>query len=66
MKLTAYDLQELGMIDEVLKEPKGNAKLDVEKMAEIIKKRIVKISKQLQELNVTELIEKRYQKFRNM
>ena len=66
MKLTAKDLLELGVIDEVLKEPNGNAKTDVEKMSESIKKRIVAITKELKELETNDLIEKRYQKFRNM
>ena len=66
MKLTAKDLLKLGVIDEVLKEPNGNAKTDVEKMSETIKKKIVSITKELQELDSSELIEKRYQKFRNM
>lgn len=66
MKLTAEDLLELGVIDEVLKEPKGNAKQDVEKMSNILKKKIIEITKQFKKLDVSELIEKRYQKFRNM
>ena len=66
MKLTAKDLLELGVIDEVLKEPNGNAKTDIEKMSETIKKKIVAITKELQKLNKDELIENRYQKFRNM
>ena len=66
MKLTAKDLLELGVIDEVLKETNGNAKTDIEKMSETIKKKIVAITKELQKLNKDELIENRYQKFRNM
>lgn len=66
MKLTAYDLLELGVIDEVLKEPKGNAKLDVEKMANEIKKRIVSITQELQEIEIAKLVENRYQKFRSI
>ena len=66
MKLTANDLLELGVIDEVIKEPKGNAKLDIEKMSSILKNKISEITKELQELEVDNLIEKRYQKFRNM
>ena len=54
------------LIDEVLKEPNGNAKTDVAKMAETIKKKIVSITKELQNLDVNELIDNRYQKFRNM
>ena len=66
MKLTAKDLLELGVIDEVLKEPNGNAKTDIEKMSETIKKRVIAITKELKKISVDELIEKRYQKFRAM
>ena len=66
MKLTAKDLLDLGVIDEVLKEPNGNAKTDIVKMAETIKKRIVALTKELQELDVDELVEARYNKFRNI
>ena len=66
MKLTAEDLYKLGIVDEVLKEPKGNAKLDVEKMSNIIKKKIVETTKELQKLDINELTKNRYQKFRNM
>lgn len=66
MKLTAKDLLDLGVIDEVLKEPNGNAKTDIVKMAEAIKKRIVALTKELQELDVDELVETRYNKFRNI
>ena len=66
MKLTAEDLYKLGIVDEVLKEPKGNAKLDVEKMSNIIKKKIAETTKELQKLDINELTKNRYQKFRNM
>ena len=66
MKLTAKDLLKLGVIDEVLKEPNGNAKTDIIEMSETIKERIVTLTKKLQKLNTDDLIEKRYQKFRNM
>ena len=66
MRLTAKDLLDLGVIDEVIKEPNGNAKTDIEKMSEAIKKRIVALTKELKDLDVNELVEKRYEKFRNM
>ena len=66
MKLTAKDLLDLGVIDEVLKEPNGNAKSDLNKMAEAIKKKIILLTKELQKLEISELVEKRYEKFRNM
>ena len=66
MKLTAKDLLELGIIDEIIKEPNGNAKTDINKMAEILKKRIVTITRELKKQDVEELINNRYNKFRNM
>ena len=66
MNLTAKDLLDLGVIDEVLKEPNGNAKTDVEKMSETIKKKIVRISKELQQMDKAELLEARYKKFREI
>lgn len=66
MKLTAKDLLELGIIDEIIKEPNGNAKTDIKKMAETLKKRIVTIIKELKKQNLEELINNRYNKFRNM
>ena len=66
MKLTAEDLLELGVIDEVLKEPNGNAKNDIQKMAQTIKKRILALTKELQEINANDLVEERYKKFRTM
>ena len=66
MKLTTKDLLDLGVIDEVLKEPNGNAKTDVEKMSETIKKKIVRISKELQQMDKAELLEARYKKFREI
>ena len=66
MKLTAKDLLDLGVIDEVIKEPNGNAKTDVGKMAETLKKKIVAITKELQAIKVDDLVEQRYQKFRKM
>ena len=66
MKLTAKDLLKLGVIDEVLKEPNGNAKTDIAKMSETMKKKIISITNELQAIDVNELVEKRYQKFRNM
>lgn len=66
MKLTAKDLLKLGVIDEVLKEPNGNAKTDIVKMAETIKKKIISITKELIKEDKDKLIEKRYKKFKNM
>ena len=66
MKLTAKDLYELKVIDEVLPEPIGGADKDISQMADTIKTAIIKHSKELKKQEITELVENRYQKFRNI
>ena len=66
LKLTANDLHELGIIDDVIKEPLGGAHRNPGAMAETIRKRILKHLKELEEMSKKELLEKRYEKFRNM
>ena len=64
MKITAQDLKELGLIDDIIKEPKGGVQEDIEKVIKDLRKYIIKNVKQLQKLTKEELIEQRYQKFR--
>lgn len=64
MKITAQDLKELELIDDIIKEPKGGVQEDIEKVIKELKKYIIKNVKQLQKLTKEELIEQRYQKFR--
>lgn len=66
MKLTAQDLKKLEIIDEIIKEPQNGAQEDLKEVGKDIKKYIIKNIKELKELSEKELIEKRYQKFRNM
>lgn len=66
MKATAKDLKDLGIIDDIIKEPEGGAQNDFEMVTKSIKKYIVKNVKKLQELSVDELLQNRYEKFRNM
>ena len=66
MKLTAKDLLELGIIDEVLKEPVGGASENIKEMSETIKEKILEITKKLLKENVNDLIDKRYKKYREM
>jgi len=66
MKITASDLKELGMVDEIVKEPEGGAHTDLEAAARFLDE---VLDRQLTEL-VTEpakgLVEARYKKFRQM
>ena len=67
MKMTADDLYKFKVIDKIIKEPEdGGAEKDVKSVADELKKNILKYVKELKKLPIEELIEKRYQKFRNM
>lgn len=66
LKLTAKDLLELKIIDEVIEEPLGGAHHDEEKMAASIKKTIKKYLRELNHLSKQQLLNKRYEKFRKM
>lgn len=66
MKLTANDLKKLGIIDKIIKEPENGAQNDFETVINDIKKYLVQNIKKLEELTEKELVEQRYEKFRNM
>jgi len=66
LKLTGPDLLELGVIDEVIKEPLGGAHRGAQETAKNIKEAILKNLKELNELTPEELTKQRYKKFRNM
>ncbi len=66
MKLTANDLKKLGIIDKIIKEPENGAQNDFEKVIDNIKKYLVQNIRKLEELTEKELLEQRYEKFRNM
>lgn len=64
MKITAHDLKEMNVIDEIIKEPEGGAQNDVKKVAESIKKYILKEINKLSKLDRKKLLDNRYNKFR--
>ena len=66
MKLTAKDLLDLKVIDKIIKEPEGDLEESFEKTAESLKKEIKKIIKEMKDMTPEEIVESRYQKFRNM
>jgi acetyl-CoA carboxylase carboxyl transferase subunit alpha len=66
MKITAQDLKALGIIDEIIPEPKGGAHKDYEAMANILKERLAIALTGIRELPITEMLERRYEKFRSM
>jgi acetyl-CoA carboxylase carboxyl transferase subunit alpha len=66
LKLTARDLMSLGVIDEVIPEPRGGAHRDPSKTAENVRHALQKHYAALKALSPEALIEDRYAKFRAM
>lgn len=66
LKLTAQDLHEMGLIDDIIKEPLGGAHRNPAAAASNIKKKIIKYIGDLGKLSTKELLETRYAKFRKI
>lgn len=66
MKLTAQDLLKARVIDDIIKEPTGGAHKDVVFMSKNIKEYLIKSLNELKSLDLTSLLDKRYDKFRNI
>jgi acetyl-CoA carboxylase carboxyl transferase subunit alpha len=66
LKLTADDLQELGLIDGVIPEPMGGAHRDAETTAATLTETITSTLDSLNEIPLERLLEERYAKFRGM
>ena len=66
MKLTAEDLYNFNVIDEIIKEPLGGAEKDINFVSNSIKDSILNNLEILNKLSGEELIENRYQKFRKI
>jgi acetyl-CoA carboxylase carboxyl transferase subunit alpha len=65
LKLSAADLLELGIIDEVIPEPMGGAHHDHVAAANNLKKQVIRQLTGLEAIDRNTLLEQRYQKFRN-
>jgi len=66
LKLTAEDLLELGVIDQIVPEPLGGAHRDFETTAHEIVKAIDQAIKSLRTLTKKELLDRRYNKYRKL
>jgi acetyl-CoA carboxylase carboxyl transferase subunit alpha len=66
LKITARDLKELGIIDQIIPEPEGGAHVDPDEAArilgEVLDRQLVTLSNQ----PAKDLISARYEKFRRM
>lgn len=66
MKLTAKDLYEMKVIDTIIPEPVEMKESDFEQVIKIIKQEIKTDIAKMQEKTKAEIVEERYQKFRNL
>jgi len=66
LKLTANDLLEFGVIDEILPEPLGGAHRDMKFMKKVVSVAIEKSLKEVLHIPIDKLLETRYMKFRQM
>jgi acetyl-CoA carboxylase carboxyl transferase subunit alpha len=66
LKLTAVDLLNMGIVDEIIIEPLGGAHRDPTKMAATLKGVILRHLNELSEIPMQNLLKSRYQKFRKM
>ncbi|SCR23999.1 Acetyl-coenzyme A carboxyl transferase alpha chain [Staphylococcus aureus] len=66
MKITAHDIKQLGIIDDVISEPLGGAHKDIEQQALAIKSAFVEQLDSLESLSRDENANDRFEKFRNI
>jgi acetyl-CoA carboxylase carboxyl transferase subunit alpha len=66
LKLTAKDLIELGVIDQIIAEPRGGAHRDVKQTAENLKAALLEEFDALVKIDLDTLLDMRYKKYRKM
>jgi len=66
LKITAQDLQELKLIDEIVPEPQGGAHMDHAESARLLAPVLARCLDDLLQLSPQQLLDQRYEKFRRM
>lgn len=66
LKLTAHDLLNLEVIDEIIPEPLGGAHHNIDEICNELKKALLKHLQELQKYNPSTIVLQRYKKFRKM
>ncbi|MFU0788373.1 acetyl-CoA carboxylase carboxyl transferase subunit alpha [Virgibacillus proomii] len=66
MKITAYDLKKLGIIDRIIPEPRGGAHRNVKEQAAYLDEAIVQSLQMLEKYSVDELLKKRWEKYKKI
>ena len=65
MKITAKDLLELKLVDEIIPEPLGGAHNDLPTMAETLRVYLLRHLHEVEALPAAERLRRRYEKYRN-
>ena len=66
LKITAQDLFQMNVIDEMIEEPIGGAHRDPRRAAELLKEAITRNLSEIKDLSPAELVRLRYEKFRKL
>jgi len=66
LRLTAEDLEALGLIDEIVPEPAGGAHEDAATAAQLLRQHLRRSFEALEHLSADQLVQHRYAKFRKM
>lgn len=66
MKISAPDLAELGVVDEIVREPMGGAHRDHKRAGSLLRRVLRRHLKELLAMSPDELVEQRYQRFRHL
>jgi acetyl-CoA carboxylase carboxyl transferase subunit alpha len=63
LKITSQDLQNLGIIDQIIKEPRGGAHKNLQQQSAYIKQALLENINPLLQIPAAQLVEERYEKF---
>ncbi|CDQ39331.1 acetyl-CoA carboxylase carboxyl transferase subunit alpha [Virgibacillus salexigens] len=66
MKITAYDLKKLNVIDNIIPEPKGGAHRDLDQQAAYLDEVLEKSLQSLMQYSVDQLLEQRWEKYKQI
>jgi acetyl-CoA carboxylase carboxyl transferase subunit alpha len=66
LRYTAKDVKAMGCVDEVIDEPRGGTQTDPAAAFELVQQILVKHHRELKALPLEDMLERRYQKFRNI
>ncbi|GEL76854.1 acetyl-CoA carboxylase carboxyl transferase subunit alpha [Tenuibacillus multivorans] len=66
MKITSYDLKELGVIDDVIQEVQGGAHRDIEEQAKQIQSTLRQALNELSEISDNDLLDLRWEKYQQI